>query len=35
MHVTASLIVGKLSRADRQNTRAAVLKECEALRATV
>src|SRR5659263_10174 len=26
-HVTASLIVGKLSRADRQNTLAAALKE--------
>ncbi len=34
-HVTASLIVGKLSRADRQNTLAAALKEYGALRRTV
>jgi len=34
-HVTASLIVGKLSRADRQNTLAAALKEYGALRQTV
>lgn len=33
--VTASLIVGKLSRADRQNGLAAVLKEYGALRRTV
>jgi TnpA family transposase len=34
-HVTASLIVGKLSRADRQNTLAAALKEYGLLRRTV
>ncbi len=34
-HVTASLIVGKLSRADRQNTLAAALKEYGALRRTI
>jgi DNA invertase Pin-like site-specific DNA recombinase len=33
-HVTASLIVGKLSRADRQNTLAAALKEYGGLRRT-
>lgn len=33
--VTASLIVGKLSRADRQNTLAAALKEYGAMRRTV
>ena len=34
-HVSASLIVGKLSRADRQNTLAAALKEYGALRRTI
>jgi TnpA family transposase len=34
-HVTASLIVAKLSRADRQNTLAAALKEYGALRRTI
>ena len=34
-HVTASLIVAKLSRADRQNSLAAALKEYGALRRTV
>ena len=34
-HVTASLIVGKLSRADRQNRLAAVLKEYGLLRRTI
>jgi TnpA family transposase len=34
-HVTASLIVGKLSRADRQNRLAAALKEYGALRRTI
>jgi TnpA family transposase len=34
-HVTASLIVAKLSRADRQNTVAAALKEYGALRRTI
>ena len=34
-HVTASLIVGKLSRAGRQNTLATALKEYGALRRTV
>jgi hypothetical protein len=34
-HVTDSLIVGKLSRADRQNTLAAALKEYRALRRTI
>lgn len=34
-HVTASLIVGKLSRADRQNTLAAALKEYGLLHRTV
>ena len=34
-HVTASLIVGKLSRAGRQNTLAAALKEYGALRRTI
>jgi len=34
-HVTASLIVGKLSRADRQNTLAAALKEYGLLRRTI
>ncbi len=34
-HVTASLIVGKLSRVDRQNTLAAALKEYGLLRRTI
>ena len=34
-HVSASLIVGKLSRADRQNTLAAALKEYGLLRRTI
>jgi TnpA family transposase len=34
-HVTASLVVAKLSRADRQNTHAAALKEYGALRRTI